>query len=341
MGAFAKIFRVILQSGILGVGAYLAINQEISGGAMIAASIMTSRALAPIETAIANWKGFVGAREAYARLKTSLAIAVETEQVNLPAPVARLSVEGVTVAAPGQVEPVILNAAFELKAGDGLGIIGPSGSGKSTLARALVGVWRPLKGAVRLDSAEIGQWDREWLGKHVGYLPQDLALIDATVAETISRFQPDDNAEKIIRAAKAAGAHELILTLPDGYSTRIGDGGAVLSGGQRQRLGLARALYGDPFLVVLDEPNSNLDAHGDAALTSAVAGVRARGGIVIVVTHRPAGLASVDLVAFVADRGIKLFGPKNEVMATLSKPAEVTPLRRTANSMPAGSAAHV
>ncbi|MDB5563186.1 MAG: type secretion protein [Hyphomicrobiales bacterium] len=341
MGAFAKIFRVILQSGILGLGAYLAVNQEISGGAMIAASIMTSRALAPIETAIANWKGFVGAREAYARLKTSLAVPAGTKQLTLPAPVAKLTVEGLTVAAPGQVDPILINANFELKAGDGLGIIGPSGSGKSSLARALVGVWRPAKGAVRLDGAMLEHWDRDSLGKHIGYLPQDLALVDGTVAETISRFQPEDNAERIIHAARAAGAHELILSLPEGYSTRIGDGGAVLSGGQRQRLGLARALYGDPFLVVLDEPNSNLDADGDAALTAAISAVRARGGIVVVVTHRPAGLASVDLVAFVADRGIRLFGPKDEVMATLTKPAEVTPLRRAANAGPMGSAAHV
>jgi ATP-binding cassette subfamily C protein len=332
LGAFAKIFRVILQSAILGLGAYLAVRQEISGGAMIAASIMVSRALAPIETAIANWKGFVGAREAYARLKTSLAIATAREPMALPPPAATLTVEGLTLAAPGQHDPILLNASLQLKAGDGLGIIGPSGAGKSSLARAIVGVWRPAKGGVRLDGAMIDQWDRDTLGKHIGYLPQDLSLLDGTVAETISRFDREPDPEKIIRAAKSAGAHELILALPDGYSTRIGDGGAILSGGQRQRLGLARALYGDPFLVVLDEPNSNLDTNGDAALNLAIGGVRERGGIVIVVTHRPAGLASVGLVAFVADKGIRLFGPRDEVLATLAKSAEVTPLRRPASA---------
>lgn len=329
LGAFAKIFRLVLQSAILGLGAYLAVKQEVSGGAMIAASIMVSRALAPIETAIANWKGFVGARESYARLKTSLAMGVDAEPMALPAPTATLSVEGLTLAAPGHSDPILLDASLQLKAGDGLGIIGPSGAGKSSLARAVAGVWQPLKGTVRLDGAMIDQWDRDTLGKHIGYLPQDLSLLDGTVAETICRFDPEPDAEKIIKAARSANAHELIQGLSDGYQTRIGDGGATLSGGQRQRLGLARALYGDPFLVVLDEPNSNLDADGDIALSAAIAGVRARGGIAIVVTHRPAGLASVGLVALVADKGIKLFGTRDEVLNTLAKSVDVKPPPRT------------
>jgi ATP-binding cassette subfamily C protein PrsD len=336
LGAFAKIFRTILQSSILALGAYLAVNQEVSGGAMIAASIMTSRALAPIETAIAHWKGFVTARAAYTRLKTSLSIAIEAEQVELRAPGRRLNVEGLAVAAPGAGDPVLLNTTFELRAGDGLGIIGPSGSGKSSLARTLVGVWQPLKGSVRFDGALLSQWNRDDLGRHIGYLPQDLALLDGTIAEAISRFQVEGNSEKIIKAATEAGAHDLIVGMTDGYETQIGDGGAFLSGGQRQRIGLARALYGDPFLVVLDEPNSNLDASGDAALSDAIRAVRDRGGIAIVITHRPLGLASVDKVAFVHDRSIKLFGPKDEVMAVLTRPSDAAiPVSAS------GNAAHV
>lgn len=327
IGAFTKIFRTILQSAILCIGAYLVINQEISGGAMIAASIMTSRALSPIETALTHWKGFVAARHAYGRLKTSLDIAIEREPVELRPPSSKLTVEGLVVSPRGDGEPILINANFELEAGDALGVIGPSGCGKSSLARALVGVLTPMKGSVRLDRASLSQWDRERLGRHVGYLPQDLGLIDGTVAEVISRFRAEGNSESIIDAAMWAGAHQIILDLPQGYETRIGDGGSLLSGGQRQRLGLARALFGNPFLVVLDEPNSNLDANGDLALTVAIESIRTRGGIAIVVTHRPAGLAAVNKVAFLQDRQLKLFGPKDEVMAALSRPHEVTPLR--------------
>ena len=330
-GASAKIFRTILQSAILGTGAYLVINQEISGGAMIAASIMTARALAPIETALANWKGFVAARAAYARLKTSLAVAVEHEVVELRPPTSRLTVQGLTIVR-SDGDPILINASFELKAGDALGVVGPSGCGKSTLARAIVGALIPMKGVVRLDRAALSQWDRGRLGRHIGYLPQDLGLIDGTVAEAISRFQVEGNSDRVIDAATVAGAHDMILALPHGYDTRIGEGGALLSGGQRQRIGLARALYGDPFLVVLDEPNSNLDATGDMALTEAIGSVRYRGGIVVVVTHRPSGLAAVNKVAFLQDAAVKLFGPKDEVMAALSRPVEVTPLRAVRGS---------
>ncbi|WP_291396220.1 type I secretion system permease/ATPase [Devosia sp.] len=326
LGGTARIFRMILQSAILGLGAYLAVRQEISGGAMIAASIMASRALAPVETAIANWRGFVSARDAYRRLNLSLAEPLESVAVDLPAPTRSLQLEAASVAAPGRSEPILSNAGLRLVAGCGLAIIGPSGSGKSSLARALVGLWPLAKGEVRLDGAALSQWGREGLGPHVGYLPQDLALPDGTIAETIARFDASASSEAVIRAARAAGAHELIVSLPDGYGTRIGDGGSFLSAGQRQRLGLARALYGDPFLVVLDEPSSNLDAEGDEALSRAIAGVRQRGGIAIVVTHRPSTLASVDQVALVMDGTIKLVGARDEVLRQLSQPVSSAPI---------------
>ena len=321
LGGIARIFRIVLQSGILGLGAYLAIQQEISGGAMIAASILASRALAPIEVAIANWRGFVAARQAYARLKTSLVQLAPAAAVALPAPVRSLQVEAVTVAAPGRAEPILRGASLDLVAGSGLAIVGPSGAGKSSLARAIVGIWPVQRGEIRLDGASLSQWDRESLGPHIGYLPQDLALPDGTIAETIARFSSNGSSDAVIRAAKSAGAHDLIVSLPEGYATRIGDGGAFLSAGQRQRLGLARALYGDPFLVVLDEPNSNLDADGDEALTRAIAAVRARRGIAIVVTHRPSTLTSVDQVALVMDGTIKRYGPRDEFLRELTQPA--------------------
>jgi ATP-binding cassette subfamily C protein len=326
LGGTARIFRMILQSAILGLGAYLAIRQEISGGAMIAASIMASRALAPIETAIANWRGFVAAREAYRRLNLSLREPVAVASVDLPAPGKSLELEAASIVAPGRAEPILTEASLRLVAGSGLAIIGPSGSGKSSLARALVGLWPLGKGEVRLDGAALSQWGSERLGPHVGYLPQDLALPDGTIAETIARFDPNGTSDAVIRAAQAAGAHEMIVSLPDGYGTRIGDGGAFLSGGQRQRLGLARALYGNPFLVVLDEPNSNLDGEGDEALTRAIAGVRQRGGIAIVVTHRPSTLTSVDQVALVMDGTIKLIGPRDDVLRQLAQPTAAAPM---------------
>jgi ATP-binding cassette subfamily C protein len=326
LGGTARIFRVILQSAILGLGAYLAVRQEISGGAMIAASIMASRALAPIETAIANWRGFVAARESFKRLNLSLAEPTEGAALDLPAPRLSLQLDGGTVAAPGRAEPILGNASLLLLAGSGLAIIGPSGSGKSSLARALVGLWPLAKGEVRLDGAALAQWGRERLGPHIGYLPQDLALPDGTIAETIARFDTTATSEAVIRAARAAGAHEMIVALPEGYGTRIGDGGAFLSAGQRQRLGLARALCGEPFLVVLDEPNSNLDAEGDEALSRAIAGVRQRGGIAIVVTHRPSTLTSVDQVALVMEGTIKLVGPRDDVLRQLGQPGSAAPM---------------
>lgn len=320
-GALAKVFRMALQSAVLGLGAYLAIHDQISGGAMIAASIMTSRALAPIEIAVANWKGFVGARLGMRRLSELLdaPAMAERQPTPLPAPASTLTAENLVVAAPGRATPILTGVSLQLEAGQGLGLIGPSASGKSTLVRALVGVWPALKGDIRLDGASLDQWTREALGRHVGYLPQDVELFDGTVAENIARFAANATGEAIVAAAQAAGAHEMILRLEDGYDTRIGEGGMALSGGQRQRIGLARALYGAPFLVVLDEPNANLDTAGDAALTHAVKGVRARGGIVIVVTHRQSAIAGLDRLALMADGRVQAFGPTEEILAKLAR----------------------
>jgi len=320
ISAFAKVFRMVLQSGILGLAAYLVIQGQVSGGSMIAASIMMSRALAPIEIAVAHWKGFTAARQGYRRLDHILSVVPAQEQrMPLPAPKAELLAQNIYVAAPGTQSAIVQAASFQLNAGQGLGLIGPSASGKSTLARALVGVWPLLRGDIRIDGAAIEQWETDQLGRHMGYLPQDVELFDGTVAENISRFQPKPTPEAIIAAARTAGAHELILGLPDGYDTRIGEGGTSLSGGQRQRVALARALYGDPFLVVLDEPNASLDGAGDEALNEAILSVRKRGGIVVVITHRPAALGNVDIVAIMEEGRIKAMGPRDEVLQAVMK----------------------
>jgi ATP-binding cassette subfamily C protein len=328
IGVAAKVFRMILQSSALGLGAYLVINNEMSGGAMIAASILMSRALAPIEIAVANWKGFVGARQGYRRLQHILALVpAPSARLSLPAPKAGLSVQEVYVGPPGAQLPIVQAVSLQMRAGQGLGLIGPSASGKSTLARALVGVWPTLRGEIRLDGATLDQWEPDDLGRHVGYLPQDVELFEGTVAENIARFRPDATPESIIAAATAAGAHEMILQLPEGYDTKIGEGGAVLSGGQRQRVALARALYGDPFLVVLDEPNASLDGAGDEALNQAILSVRRRGGVVVVITHRPAALGHVDLVAIMDGGRIKALGPRDEVLQSMMKRNAAMPAR--------------
>ena len=299
------------------------IEQQATAGVIIASSILTSRALAPVELAIANWRGFAAARQSWKRL-TDLLAALPTREapMALPRPSATFSVEGVSATPPGVQRFVVQDVAFSLKAGNGLGIIGPSASGKSSLARLLVGVWTPMRGKVRLDGAAFEQWDPEALGKHIGYLPQDVELFAGTVAENIARFEPEPDAEAILQAAKAANVHDLILRLADGYDTQIGEGGTALSAGQRQRVALARALYRDPFLLVFDEPNSNLDAEGEQALTQAILGARARGRIVVVIAHRPSALAGVDLVLMMADGKAQTFGPKDEVLnKVLRRPA--------------------
>jgi ATP-binding cassette subfamily C protein len=322
-GAMSKVLRMLLQSAVLAVGAYLVIEGEATGGIMIAASILTSRALAPVELAIANWKGFVTARQGWRRLQEQLArTAPAPTPLALPAPQARLAVEAAGTGAPGSQRFAVQDVSFQLKAGAGLGIIGPSASGKSSLARMLVGVWPTWRGKVRLDAAALEQWPAEARGRHIGYLPQDVELFAGTVAQNIARFEAAPDPEAVIAAAKAANVHEMILHLPDGYETQVGEAGAALSGGQRQRLGLARALYGRPFLVVLDEPNSNLDSEGEQALGAAILGVRARGGIVIVIAHRPSALAGVDQVLVMAEGRVQSFGPKDEVLSKVLRPAD-------------------
>jgi ATP-binding cassette subfamily C protein len=322
LGSLSKALRMLLQSAVLGLGAWLVINQEASGGVIIASSILVSRALAPVELAIANWKGFVSARQGWRRLTNMMAmLPVEEIPLELPAPAGALVVEGIAAVPPSERRVVLNDVSFDLKAGAGLGVIGPSASGKSSLARVLVGVWPAARGKVRLDGAALEQWSPEILGNHIGYLPQDVELFDGTVAENIGRFDHQPDAEKVINAAKAAGAHDLILSLPNGYDTPIGEGGTSLSAGQRQRVALARALYGDPFLVVLDEPNSNLDDEGDRALTGAIANVRRRGGIVIVIAHRPSALAAVDQVLVLANGQKVKMGPKEEVLRAVLRPS--------------------
>jgi ATP-binding cassette subfamily C protein PrsD len=312
LGGMSKMFRLLLQSVILTVGALLVIDGRASGGVIFASSILSGRALAPVDAAIANWRGFATARLGWRRINELLARVPDNDAVTtiLPRPKSELVVQGLTVAPPGTQRITVQNADFSLKAGDGLGIIGPSAAGKTSLARALIGVWRPLRGSVRLDGATLDQWHPETLGAFLGYLPQTVELLDGTVADNIARFDPAVNSAAVIAAAEAAGVHEMIVQLPQGYETPVGTDGSQLSAGQRQRIGLARALYGDPFLVLLDEPNSNLDAAGEVALERAVSAVRARGGIAILIAHRPSALAQVNHVCFMREGRIEAFGPR-------------------------------
>ena len=322
MGSFSRALRMALQSAVLAVGAYLVIKQQATAGIIIAGSILSARALAPVEQVIAQWRVFVSARQSWHRLNNLLArIPEDRDVMELPKPKTSLSVETVSVAPPGVNMLVARDIAFGLKAGQGLGIIGPSASGKSSLARTLVGVWRPVTGKVRIDGATLDQWSSEALGEHIGYLPQDMELFAGTVAQNIARLEPEPDSKKVIAAAQAAGVHELILGLPNGYETEMGEGGTSLSAGQRQRVGLARALYGDPFLVVLDEPNSSLDHDGEEALTRAIMSVRARGGIAIVIAHRPSALAAVDQLLVMRGGKQQAFGPKDAVLRETLKAA--------------------
>jgi PrtD family type I secretion system ABC transporter len=318
LGAAGRVLRMALQSAVLGVGALLVIWQEATAGIIIAGSILAGRALAPIDLAIANWKGFVAARQSWQRLgQLFAAMPAAAPRLELLAPAQTLTAEALGVAPPGAQKLVVHDVNFTLKAGSAVGVVGPSASGKSSLVRAIVGVWPPARGCVRLDGAALEQWTPRSLGGHVGYLPQDVELIEGTIAENIARFSPDAPPVAVIAAAKAAGVHDLVVNLPAGYETEIGEQGAALSAGQQQRIALARALYGDPFLVVLDEPNSNLDAEGEEALTRAILGVRARGGIVIVVAHRPSALAAVDHLLAMVRGTQQAFGPKEEILPRL------------------------
>ena len=313
--SISKGARLLLQSAILGAGAYLVIGQELTAGSMIAASIMMGRALAPVETAVANWRTFVTARQSIGRLSKSLSSGnSESCDTHLPAPERQLSVVQAAVSAPGRQSVLVSGISFELGSGDALGIIGPSGAGKTSLLRALVGVWKPAKGFIRLDGATLDQWDPEKLGSFIGYVPQDSGLFDGTISENIARMDGRPDSSLVLAAAKNAGAHEMILRMPAGYDTRIGETGLALSAGQRQRVALARALYRDPFLIALDEPAANLDQEGELALQRAIRAAKARGAIVILIAHRPSALAECNKVLVLTNGLQQAFGNRDEIL---------------------------
>ncbi len=317
--AVTKFFQMSLSSSVLGLGALLVLDNKITSGMMIAASILLGRTLAPVQQIIGVWKSWSSTRSAFERLTSLLEANPAREAgMELPKPEGRLSVEAVHAAPPGARNPVVRGVSFAIQPGDVLGVVGPSGSGKSTLARLLVGVWPTMMGKVRLDGADIYTWNKAELGPHVGYLPQDIELFSGTVAENIARFGEIDS-EKVVQAAKRAGVHDLILHFPDGYDTKLGDGGAGLSGGQKQRLGLARAMYDDPALIVLDEPNSNLDEAGEQALVNAVLDLRQRGKTIVLITHRPSAISVTTKLLLMQDGGVQMFGPTKDVLAALNE----------------------
>ncbi len=333
ISAITRSSRMLLQSGILALGAYLAILQQISPGAMIAASILAGRALAPIDMTVGNWRNIARARQAWKRLSKVLTNTHAREQkpVKLPTPKGNLAVSSLTkLAAPsadGERVPIVQNLKFSLTAGEGLGVIGPSASGKSSLAKLLVGLWKPDHGEVRFDGAAFDQWDPSFVGKYIGYLPQSVELMTGTIRDNIARFDDNVSDEEVVEAAKLANVHELVLALPDGYSTEVGDAGVVLSGGQVQRIGLARALLRSPPLIVLDEPNSNLDGEGELALTQAISRLRDNGSCVVVMAHRPSAIAAVDkILVLKAGRQVE-FGPKEEVLRKVTRPVARTDLK--------------
>lgn len=314
----SKTTRMMFQSLILGIGGYLAITMEISPGMMIAGSIIMGRALAPLDLIINSWKGFSGARSSYQRIDELLeAFPKEKEYMQLPAPKGALSVENAVVVPPSAERPSLLGVSMQINKGDVVGIIGPSAAGKSSLARIMLGLWPLKNGNVRLDGADIYQWDREDLGKYIGYLPQDIELFEGTVSQNIARFGEVDP-KKVVEAAEIAGVHELILSLPEGYDTVIGSGGATLSGGQRQRIAFARAIYDNPVFVVLDEPNSNLDEQGEKALVGAINTLKERGTTVVLITHRPSILQVTDKLALINKGSLELYGETKEVLAKLA-----------------------
>lgn len=328
--AFSRVLRMLLQSSLLGLGAYFTIQGQMSAGAIIAVSVAAGRALAPIDLAIGNWKGVVAARQAFNRLRdTMVALDKGPQPLDLPAPSQSLSVEKITVASPGSGQVLLSEVGLHIAAGQALGIIGPSGGGKTTLIKAITGIWPTLRGSIRVDGAEINQWEEEKLGRHFGYLPQEVSLLDGSIIENISRFAPDRDGDKVVAAAREAGAHDLIVRLPNGYDTQLGPMGTALSAGQRQRIGLARALYDQPFIVVLDEPNAFLDAEGEAALNDAIRRIRKRGAIALVVAHRPSVLAEVDMIAVIQNGKLTGFGPKEQVLGGARSVAD-EPARRRA-----------
>ena len=319
VSTLSKTFRSWVQSLILGLGAYLAIQHEINAGLVIAGSVLLGRALAPIDLIIGSWKGFISARTQYNRLNDILdKMHAEPQRMPLPAPKGNIQVEHLIIGAPGSMTPILKGIGFGVPAGAVVGIIGPSASGKSTLARALMGVWAPQHGSVRLDGADLHQWDKELLGPHIGYLPQDIELFEGSISENIARFATIDP-EKVVQAAQIAGVHEMILLLPEGYDTVIGSDGVNLSGGQRQRIGLARALYGIPKVILLDEPNSNLDEVGERALAHAIQYLKQAGSTVFVITHRTSILSQLDRLLVMQNGAITMYGPRDQVMEELNK----------------------
>lgn len=311
----SKTFRLFLQSAMLGVGAYLVLQGQMSGGAMIAGSILLGRALAPIEVLVGQWALVQRAHEAEARLTGLLTQQPpDVARTPLPRPRAMLEVRGLTVVPPGAGQPVLRSVSFTLQPGQAMGVIGPSGSGKSTLARALIGAWPAAGGKIRLDGAELDQYDPDILGANIGYLPQRVTLFDGTVAENIARLALAPDPAQIVDAAQRAGAHDLILTLPKGYDTQLSAVGGRLSGGQLQRIGLARALFGQPVLLVLDEPNSNLDNEGANALNKAIRAMKAAGNAVLIMAHRPAAIQECDLLLVLEGGGRRAFGPRDQVL---------------------------
>jgi len=322
-----KFLRLSMQSVILGLGAYLVIERSVTGGAMFAASLLLGRALQPVEQITGAWHSLISVRGAWRRLADLFAAAAaQAPGLTLPRPDGRLSVESVSFLSPGSSRPLLRGVSFELAPGEVLGVIGPSGAGKSTLARHLVGVLGPSAGVVRLDDADVTAWARNGLGRHVGYLPQDIELFADTVGANISRFQSGDDGATI-EAAKMAGVHEMVLRLSNGYDTQVGEGGAVLSGGARQRVALARAAYGNPSLVVLDEPSSNLDGDGDAALANCIRALKERGTTVVLVSHRPTTINVVDKLLVLKDGAVELFGPRAEVLARLTRGSTAQPVQ--------------
>ncbi|MBT7763619.1 MAG: type I secretion system permease/ATPase, partial [Gammaproteobacteria bacterium] len=320
--SLSKTFRMVMQSLLLGLGALLALRQEISPGMMIAGSLLLGRALAPIDMLVGTWKGFTLARGQYDRLGQLLnQIPKDADTMSLPAPTGKLSAEQVMVVPPGSKNIVVRGVNMELNAGEALGIVGPSASGKSCLARALLGIWPTYSGKVRLDGADIFAWDRTELGPYIGYLPQDIELFDGSISENICRFG-DVDPDKVVEAARTAGVHDLILHLPQGYDTVIGGSGGILSGGQRQRIGLARAIYGSPKYLVLDEPNSNLDDQGERELVEAIRRIKSEGATVIIITHRTMVLQCVDKILVMRDGAASHFGPRDQVLAALAAPQD-------------------
>jgi ATP-binding cassette subfamily C protein EexD len=317
--ALSKVIRMSSQSLILGLGAYLVIEREISPGLMIAGSILMGRALAPIDMIIGTWKGFISARDQYQRLNDILLkIPADKDHMQLPDPQGVIQLENAVVVPPGSKLPIIKGITLSIDKGDIVGVIGASGAGKSTLARAILGIWPTANGAIRLDGAEVFNWDREHLGSFIGYLPQDIELFEGTISENIARFG-DIDPEKVVEAAKMADVHDLILRFPEGYDTVIGATGGNLSGGQRQRIGLARALYGNPALVVLDEPNSNLDEQGELALEKALIQLKQKQVTVIIITHRNNVLSKVDKLMILKDGSLVVYGPKDQVISYLQQ----------------------